>query len=99
MTRPVRFAEPSKRFRNGLPSLGLEVCGGHPDLPFTGRTRDGFPDFDGGQLLVFVDYVFKFGAEPALRHGGLRAGSAEAAHGPFEVIFHVRVPTTVGWKF
>ena len=25
---------------------------------------------------------------------GLRAGSAEAAHGSFEAIFHVRVPTT-----
>ena len=70
-----------------MPPLGLEVCGGHPDLPFTVRTRDGFPDFDGGNLLVFVDHVFEFRAEPALRHGGLRAGAAEAAHGPFEVIF------------
>ena len=62
---------------------------------FTVRTRDGFPDFDGGNLLVFVDHVFEFRAEPALRHGGFRAGSGEAAHGPFEVIFHVRVPTTI----
>ena len=77
-----------------MPPLGLEVCGSHPDLPFTVRTRDGFPDFDGGNLLVFVDHVFEFGAEPALRRGGLRVGSAEAAHSPFEVIFHVRVPTT-----
>ena len=68
----VWLGEPSRRIRNGLPPLGLEVCGGHPDLPFTARTRDGFPDFDGGQLLVFVDYVFEFGAEPALRHGGSR---------------------------
>ena len=82
-----------------MPPLSLEVCGGHPDLPFTVRTRDGFPDFDGGNLLVFVDHVFEFRAEPVLRHGGLRAGSAEAAHGPFEVIFHVRVPTTFVWKF
>ena len=86
-------AEPSKRIRIGLPPLGLEVCGGHPDLPFTLGTRDGFPDFDGGNLLVFVDHVFEFRAEPALRNGGLCAGSAEAAYGPFEVIVHVRVPT------
>ena len=82
-----------------MPPLGREVCGGHPDLPFTVRTRDGFPDFDGGELLVFVEHVFEFGAEPALRHGGLRAGSAEAAHGPFEVIFHVRVPKSFGQQF
>ena len=92
-------AEPSRRIRNGLPATGLEVCGGHPDLPFTVRTRDGFPDFDGGHLLVFVEHVFEFGAEPALRYGGLRAGCAEAAHGPFEVIFHVRVPTPFVQKF
>ena len=82
-----------------MPPLGLEVCDGHPDLPFTVRTRDGFPDFDGGNLLVFVDYVFEFRAEPASRHGGLRAGSAEAALRPFEVIFHVGAPTTFVQEF
>jgi len=78
-----------------LPPLSLEVCGGHRDLLFTVRTRDGFPDFDGSNLLVLIDNVFEFRGEPALRLGGLRAGSAEAAHGSFEVIFHVRVPTTI----
>ena len=62
---------------------------------FTVRTRDGFPDFDGSNLLVLIDNVFEFRGEPALRLGGLRARSAEAALRPFEVIFHVRVPTAV----
>ena len=75
------------------------MCGDHPDLPFTIRTRDGFPDFDGSHLLVLIDDVFEFRAEPALRHGRLRAGSAEAAHGSFAIIFHVRVPTTIASRF
>ena len=62
-------------------------------------TRDGFPDFDGSHLLVVIDDVFEFRAEPALRLGGLRARSAEAAYGSFEIIFHVRVPTTTASKF
>ena len=82
-----------------MPPLSLEVYGGHPDLPFTVRTRDGFPDFDGGNLLVLIDNVFEFRTEPASRRGGLRAGSAEAAHGSFELIFHVRVPTTIASRF
>ena len=82
-----------------MPPLSLEVCGGHPDLPFTVRTRDGFPDFDGRHLLVLIDDVFEFRAEPALGLGGLRARSAEAAHGSFEIIFHVRVPTTIASRF
>ena len=82
-----------------MPPLSLEVCGDHPDLPFTVRTRDGFPDFDGSHLLVLIDNVFEFRAEPALRLGGLRARSAEAAHGSFEIIFHVRVPTTIASRF
>ena len=93
------FAGPSERIRNRLPPLGLEVCGGQPDLPFAVRARDGFPDFDGSNLLVFVDDVFEFCAEPAFRHGRLRAGSAEAAHGSFEVVFHVRVPAMIVRRF
>ena len=76
-----------------MPPLGREVCGDHPDLLFTVRTRDGFPDLDGGHLPVFLDHVLEFRAEPALGRGGLRARSAEAALRPFEVIFHVGAPT------
>ena len=82
-----------------MPTLSLKVCSGLPDLPFTVRARDGFPDLDGSNVLILIDNVFEFRAEPASRLGRLRAGSAEAAHGSFEVIFHVRVPTAIASGF
>ena len=48
------------------------MCGGHPDFPSTVRTRDGFPDFDGSHLLVLIDDVFEFRAEPPSRLGTVR---------------------------
>ena len=45
----------------------------------TTRTRDGFPDFDGSNLLIFVEDVFEFRAErPSASRRSGRCWSAVA---------------------